>query len=279
MKKYSRVYLEIGNICNMNCSFCHGTKRAPLQMSAENFRIAAEKLRPVTDYLYLHLMGEPLCHPELIKIIAIACELGFKCAITTNGTLLCKLGKALLDSGVYKINISLHSFEKASSEQKSSYIRSCLSFADAASKKGILTVLRLWNGEGNSGKNSDSTELIAEYFSSESFVFGARGYRIRNKLHVEYGEKFDWPDPSAADMGENVFCYGLSDHFGVLADGTVVPCCLDSDANIPLGNIFSEDIEKILTSERADAIRCGFSEHKAAEPLCRRCGYARRFKI
>ena len=73
------------------------------------------------------------------------------------------------------------------------------------------------------------------------------------------------------------FCYGMLDHVGVLADGTVVPCCLDADGEITLGNIFESDLSEILASPRARAIADGFKHHQKVEPLCRRCGYSKRF--
>ncbi len=248
-------------------------------MSFQEFAVAAEKLRSVTKYLYFHLMGEPLLNPELPRLIDYASALGFKCAVTTNGSLLSKCFHGLLNSKLYKINISLHSFEGTSDDEKRGYLLSCLDFADKASKKGILCVLRLWNGDGDGGKNEFSVELLKEYFKDGEWAFGARGARIRDKLHLEYGERFDWPDIHLPEMGDNVFCYGLSDHFGILADGSVVPCCLDSDGVMTLGNIFCEDIEKILSSPRALAIKEGFGRKHAYEELCKRCGYARRFKL
>ena len=276
---YSRIYVEIGNICNMKCSFCHGTKREPKQMTLPEFQYVADRIKHLTDYLYFHLMGEPLMHPELISFIRYASSVGFKCAVTTNGTLLKKRGEELIDSGVYKVNISLHSFERGSREAEKSYLDSCLNFADKASAAGVLTVLRLWNGEGSSGKNAYGFSEIRERFSECEWAFGKRGARIRHKLHLEYGERFEWPDINLDDMGDKVFCYGLSDHFGILSNGDVVPCCLDGDGVITLGNIFSNDIDSILSGERAVKIRCGFENKHAVEELCKRCGYARRFKV
>ena len=276
---YSRVYVEISNICNKNCSFCHGTSREKRRMSKDEFELVLDKLTGVTEYLYFHLMGEPLCHPELPYFISLGAERGFKCAVTTNGTLLSSRKAELLQSGIYKVNISLHSFESGTEEEREKYINSCLDFADSASKNGILTVLRLWNGEGDGGENTALIERIKSYFPDGEWKFGTRGARIRNKLHLEYGERFEWPDINACDMGDRVFCYGLSDHFGILADGSVVPCCLDSEGVITLGNVFSEDISSILSSERAVTIRESFKAHRATEELCRKCGYARRFKV
>lgn len=281
---YSRAYVEIINTCNMHCSFCHGTKRESRQMSLGEFARIVGNLKGITEYLYLHVLGEPLTHPMLTTFIEYATKSGFKVAITTNGTLLEKLGGALILSGVYKINISLHSFERyGSQEAQKNYISNCIAFADEASKRGVLCVLRLWNKVAAKDSpeeklNEYTLELLHEYFGDE-WTLGARGARIRDKLHLEYGERFEWPDENNEALGERVFCHGLSDHFGILCDGTVVPCCLDADGSIPLGNIFESDIRTILASQRAIAIKEGFSKKLAVEDLCRRCPYARRFKI
>ncbi len=275
--KYSRAYVEITNICNKNCSFCPKNNREKRRMTEEEFTVAAEKLRSVTDYLYYHVMGEPLTHPQLCDFIKIANKMGFKSAVTTNGSLLSHKGDELIESGVYKVNISVHSFEDGTKEDYLAYINDCIDFADKASKVGVLTVMRLWNNGHDGGLNNETLSLMKEKLQGE-WKEGARGYRIRNKLHLEYGERFDWPDMTADNYGNHVFCYGLKDHFGVLCDGTVIPCCLDHEGDISLGNIFNENIEDILQSERARNMREGFARRCATEELCRRCGYARRFK-
>ncbi|MBQ7387400.1 MAG: radical SAM protein [Clostridia bacterium] len=277
MKKYSRAYVEITNICNRNCSFCPGTKRDGRIMSTDEFRTVASRLRPATDYIYLHVMGEPLLHPDVCEIIRIGTSLGFKCAITTNGTLLPEMCDELCRSGLYKISISLHSFENGSEDEYTKYIDGCIDAADRLSRCGILTVLRLWNRGHDGGRNVDIVRLLRERFSDGEWKVSERGARIRNKLHLEYGDRFIWPDKDAPEIDERVFCYGLLDHFGVLADGTVIPCCLDREGVIALGNIFGEDIESILTSERAVAIADGFRCRRAVESLCKGCSYARRF--
>lgn len=278
MKKYSRVYVEITNICNRSCSFCPGTKRDKKRMTPDEFRRVCTALVGVTDYIYLHVMGEPLTHPDLTEIIAIASSMGFKVAITTNGTLLSRHGEALVGAMPYKVNISLHSFENGRGEEHAQYIRACLDFADRASLAGILVTVRLWNKGLDGGLNEDVINIMKERFPEE-WTYGARGARIRHRLHLEDGERFEWPDMSIADMGDRVFCHGLGDHFGILSDGTVIPCCLDREGEINLGNIFSDSIYDILEGDRASRIRDGFSKKHACEELCRKCGYARRFKI
>ena len=247
-------------------------------MSMEEFAHIARSIAPVTDYLYYHVMGEPLTHPLLPRFIKYATELGLKSAVTTNGTLLSERGDDLIESGVYKVNISVHSFESGSDEAHRKYVLNCLDFADKASRAGVLVVLRLWNGGAKKTFNDETRKLISDKFG-ESEQASARGERIRARLHLEYADRFAWPDISEADMGNKVFCYGLNDHFGILCDGSVVPCCLDHEGDITLGNIFTDEITEILGCGRAEAIKKGFQSKKATEELCRKCGYARRFKI
>ena len=277
--KYSRVYVEITNICNRACSFCPGTKREKRRMTQAEFSLILDNLKGITEYVYLHVMGEPLTHPELISLIDLAAAKGFKCAITSNGTLLGKRGAELLDSGLYKINISIHSFESGSTEEYLDYVNTCFDFADKASERGILTVLRLWNRGYDEGRNLDTLAILREKFKGEEWREGPSGARIRHRLHLEYGDRFEWPDVECDDLGDAVFCHGLGDHFGILVDGRIIPCCLDREGAIELGNAYHDDIGEVLSSERAEAIREGFKCKRATEELCRKCGYARRFKI
>ena len=88
--RFRKIYLEISNLCNLKCNFCPGTKRPGHRLSVEEFKSLLPKLRPYTDFLYFHLMGEPLCHPNLKDFLNLAGEAGFKVILTTNGTLLAR---------------------------------------------------------------------------------------------------------------------------------------------------------------------------------------------
>ncbi len=246
-------------------------------MTAEQFETVAEKLKGHTDYLYFHLMGEPLLHPELEKLLNIAADMGYKVIITTNGTLLSGQGELLLASAaVHKVNISLQSFEANIGGQLKAYVESCAAFARRMGEKGKLCVLRLWNSGGLESLNGQIEGMLENEFPKPWRE--SRGSRaLADRVWLEPGEKFDWPDMDELDRGESCFCYALRDQAGVLCDGTVVPCCLDHEGDIALGNIFESSMEEILSSPRARAIYDGFSRRQAVEELCRRCGYARRF--
>lgn len=245
-------------------------------MSTDEFVLILNKLKGQTEYIYYHLMGEPLVHPLLPDFIRIARGMGYKSIITTNGTLLDRRGDSLLSSGVHKVNISLHGFENENDDEYEKYVHNLIAFSKKAADNGTIVIFRLWNKGFDGGRNKTAFNLLKENISGE-WENNTRGIRIRNKIHLEWGERFEWPDIDSEIKGNKFSCYGLRDHFGILSDGTVVPCCLDSDGIIGLGNIFTEDIGAILNSERALNIPEGFKCGKATEELCKRCGYAQRF--
>ena len=282
MRQLKKAYLEITNVCNLRCSFCPGVRREPGFLSLEGFQSLAARLRPHTEYLYLHLMGEPLLHPQLEEVLDRAMELGFKVMITTNGTLLEERGAVLCAApAVEKVSISLHSFEGNGGTGLEGYLDSCLRFAKTAPRAGKRCALRLWNLDGAdaAGDNRRNGEILAalEDAFPKPWKEGRRGTTLAPNIFLEWGEKFNWPDLSAPEEDRHSFCYGLRDQVGVLWDGTVVPCCLDHEGDIPLGNLYRQSLEDILNSGRARALYDGFSQGRAVEGLCRRCGYSKRF--
>ena len=245
-------------------------------MNKEEFAVILEKLQGYTKYIYYHLMGEPLTHPLLAEFIKMAGDRGYKSIITTNGTLLNKHGGEILSAGIHKVNVSLHSFEDGTEDDFISYIKEIASFAKEASNKGTIINLRLWNKGYDEGKNDVAIDILKEYIQGD-WTDNSRGITIKKGIYLEWGDRFEWPDSDAEIKGNRFFCYGLKDQFGILSDGTVVPCCLDSDGVIALGNIFEDDLNRVLKSKRAeDMVEC-FKRGEASEDLCKRCGYAQRF--
>lgn len=277
----NRVYIEITNRCNLTCDFCHGTKRPLGTMPPEDFRRIAEKLRGETSYLYLHVLGEPLLHPQLKELLAIAGELGFRVCLVTNGTLLHKRREELLAAkSLHKVSVSLHSFEgNGGAGDLPAYLQQVWDVCLPLSERGVLCALRLWN-EGTAPRLNGAVEAFLSQRIGrdvESLPRDARGNRtLRPNLFLERAERFGWPDLNAPESGAN-FCHGFTRQLAVLWDGTVTPCCLDSEGDIPLGNLLSQPLEEILQGERAAAMAAGFAARKPTEELCRRCGYARRF--
>ena len=268
-----KAYLEITNCCNLACSFCHQTTREKHFMTEAEFDALTDALKGKVTTLYFHLMGEPLLHPLLPRFIEKAAEKGFDAMITTNGTLLGRRGEELLATPLKKVSISLHAPEANGAFASPEYLDGCIAFAKAAPQKGIFTVLRLWNEGGLDKGNGDILARLEEAFPPP-WEMTRSGMRIADRVFIERAKKFDWPDAGLPEISGEHFCYGLRDQIGILCDGTAVPCCLDAEGVMALGNLHEMPLEAILETPRARAIYDGFTAHRAVEELCRKCGYA-----
>lgn len=256
-------------------------------MTPAEFATVLDKLSGECKFIYLHLLGEPLCHPHLEELLSLAAERDFPVCITTNGTLLDKKGDMLLKhcDTLYKVSISLHAPEgngdEGIKERLSSYLDSVITFAKRCAEGGIFAVLRLWNLDSTEGlgKNSENSvieaALRAEF--TEPWQKRPKGYRLARNIFLEYDGLFTWPADSKAEKRERGFCHGITQQIGILADGSVVPCCLDSEGDITLGNIFDKELSEILSSERAARMREGFARGVLSEELCQSCTYSKRF--
>ena len=276
-----KAYIEITNRCNLRCSFCPGTKRAPRTMTPAEFDLVLERLTGQVEYVYLHVMGEPLSHPQLAELLALAAARERKVCITTNGTLLARQTETLLAARtLHKVSISLHSFEgnDGAQERERQYLEEVWSFAARAAAQGVIVALRLWNEGGAETRNGAIEAFLHEKCPGEWPEPRGGSFRLRDNLYLERAKKFDWPDLSVSEQRDTGTCRALKDQLAVLSDGTVVPCCLDHEGDVPLGNLFSQELDEILRARPAQALLSGFAARKLTQPLCRRCGYARRFR-
>lgn len=289
MKKFKKVYIEITNVCNLSCNFCPKTSRKLKFMNRESFDYIVKSIKSYTDHIYFHLMGEPFINKELKYFLDMSKENKLKVNITTNGTLIGDVKEILISApALRQINISLHSFE--ANEEKvdfNSYINNIINFVkEATERTSIICSLRLWNLDerysANNDLNIDIFKLLEKEFELDcdlkESLKDKNSFKLKKNVYISMGQKFKWPSLEVEELGERVFCYGLRDQIGILVDGTVVPCCLDSEGSICLGNIFEESLEEILNSKRARNIYDGFTGRKAVEELCKRCGFINRIR-
>jgi len=304
MKKFKKFYIEITNVCNLACSFCPQTIRQPEFMKIETFSQILDQIKPHTDYIYFHVKGEPLLHPEIDKFLDLSYEKGFQVNITTNGTLINIVkDKIIMKPALRQINVSLHSFygneehdnkveynNKEQYDNKEEYINNILSFVkEAREKTKIIISLRLWNLEQDNStnlenkRNHELLEIIENEFDLpyhiQEKVTPGTGVKIADKLYIDQDYLFQWPDLKEKEDDGIGFCYGLRNQVAILVDGTVVPCCLDGEGIINLGNINNKHFSEIIESERANNIFDGFSRRFAVEELCRKCGYRKKFGV
>lgn len=287
MKRFKKVYIEITNVCNLKCEFCPQDNRKPKFMEKDEFGSILDKVKDYTDYVYFHVKGEPLLHPNLDEFLDMAFERNLKVNLTTNGTLINKNMEMLLSKpSLRQINVSLHSLEQNQwFTNKDSYMDYILQFIELAKDKELIVALRLWNLSSetyeNQEKNSFILEKLKDAFHLDYNLAGEfkkkRGLKIKERLYLNEDVEFIWPSLDNDIYEEKGFCYGLRDQLGILVDGTVVPCCLDSEGVINLGNIHEIDLADVLEGSRAKALYDSFSNRTASEELCKRCGYRAKF--
>lgn len=294
MKRFKKIYIEITNACNLTCSFCPRSKREKMFMNISQFKHIIHEVFPYTDYVYFHVKGEPFLHPLVGEFLSICNDSHIKVNITTNGTLLKDVSDVLLNSpALRQINISLHSFEDENNFSAfETYINNILEFASIVRKNtNCIISFRLWNLEENCDllnkkKNLYVIKKLENYYHLEpgsihsSFLsqnIRIRGIKLDEKTFLNQDFLFTWPSLDADFTGDTGFCHGLREQCAILSDGTVIPCCLDGEGNIPLGNIYNTPFKEIIASKRAADIIEGFSNRKISENLCKHCGYRNRF--
>ena len=258
--RFKRIYIEITSSCNLKCSFCQDTLRPAHFMKPHEFTYIIDEIKPYTNYIYLHVKGEPLLSPYLKDILKICHDNNILVNITTNGTLIAKCIDTLITYPVHQINISLHSADDNDCIDMASYIKDVFSSCETLVDKTDTEVnLRLWNTKKN------------------PTLFGDKNCTIKRHLYINVQSPFEWPVLNGTYCNERGFCQGLRSHIAILSDGTVVPCCLDGNAIMKLGNIFSSHLPDILSNERSQAIIKGWHAKMAVEPLCKHCSFKERF--
>lgn len=288
--KFHRAYIEITNVCGLACSFCPPKTQSTLTMSLSFFESILLQLSEYTRDIALHVMGDPLVLSNLDDYLEIAHRLGFSVMITTSGFYLdVPRRRMLFHPCIKQVNISLNSFNKNSvSRSFETYMENILAFCDEklGLSREFFINLRLWNLDEKCSEAMFNEQLFALLEQHFGLVEGFIGYsvsgerqsiRLASKILLHFDRYFQWPTLKNEVSGDG-YCHGLSKQIAILADGRVVPCCLDGDGIVELGNLHTINLGKILASERACTIVNGFKEGHAVEELCQKCSYKKRFE-
>ncbi|WP_409344578.1 radical SAM/SPASM domain-containing protein [Paenibacillus sp. MBLB4367] len=289
MKTFKKVYIEVTSVCNLACSFCPQTSRQAKFIQLDTFNHVLDQIKPHTNHIYLHVKGEPLLHPKIDELLDASHAKGFKVNITTNGTLIVKNRHKLLGKpALRQMNFSLHSFDgHEGSVDREGYLANILSFVREAAEHNVIISFRLWNLDQDNetnmqrNRNRETLEVLEKEFNLdfkiEEKVQPGSGVKIAKNIYLNQEYEFQWPSLQAPEDDGKGFCHGLRTQAGVLVDGTVIPCCLDGEGVINLGNVHTTPFSEIVESERANNLFYGFSRREAVEELCRKCGYRQRF--
>lgn len=276
-KRFKKIYIEITNRCNLNCSFCGKNKRDYRDMSLLEFELVINKIKKYTDYIYLHVKGEPLLYSNLDSLLSICDNYNIKVNITTNGVFLKeKLSVLINHFCIRQINISLHS-----ENNKKNYFLDVFSSGKILSTKMFISY-RIWDLKEYK-LNKKSTEIvnkIIEFYNLLPVIvdklYNDKNIKIASNTFVNKENIFTWPDVDN-DILVDGFCYGLKTHIAILSNGDIVPCCLDANGEIKLGNIFEDSLDDVLNGDIYKSLLKSFKDNKALHPLCKSCNFKNRF--
>lgn len=264
-KRFKKIYIEITNACNLSCSFCIKNQRHIKYLSVDEFITILDKLHPFTDYLYFHILGEPLIHPNINEFINIASK-NFNVQITTNGYLIEKIAN---NPNIRQLNISLHSFDPKYKISLEEYMNNIFKTIDDLITKNTYISLRLWV---TNEYQVQMVNMINKHYNCTIDLTNP-SFKINKYLYIKQFHEFIWPDLDNNYYNDLGTCYAIKDHIGILSDGTIVPCCLDTKGTINLGNIHKDNLEDILNSDRVKNMLNGFQQHKKKEELCKHCSF------
>lgn len=260
--RFKKVYIEITNVCNLNCDFCIKTNREKHSLTTNEFTYILDKVKPYTKYLYFHVLGEPLIHKNINEFIDIASK-DFYINITTNGYLI----NNIRAKNIRQVNISLHSFNEKYHKKLNDYLNDVCTYALNNNDNTYIN-FRLW---ATTKYYDEIINYLEKRFNTN--IENRKNTKLANNIYINFSNEFIWPEKSNSEVDINTTCYALIDHIAVLSDGSVVPCCLDASGVIKLGNIFSDKLEDIFKSDLFNELLDGFKNNKRIHPLCKKCNF------
>lgn len=267
---YQRIYIEITNVCNLNCPFCLPTQRKSQFMSVAEFEHILKEIKDHTQHIYLHIKGEPTLHPQLKQFMDLANQFHLKVHLVTNGTLLDQLDFDLLvHPALAQLSISLHSVQNMNTENRESYLKSIENIIMRSKTLHFTLFLRVWNEN-----NSEIIDWLSRFLNTDiNYEPNKHRIKISKNITLDFDKVFTWPSLDHDFVGNIGSCYGGLKMMGFLVDGTVTPCCLDNDGDIALGNIHTSSFNDLIQSPRYLSFTSGLASNQLTEPLCQHCTY------
>ncbi|KAF0226065.1 MAG: radical SAM protein [Erysipelotrichaceae bacterium] len=267
---YQRIYIEITNVCNLNCSFCLPTQRKSQFMSVSEFEHILTEIKDHTQHIYLHIKGEPTLHPQLKQFMDLAAQVHLKVHLVSNGTLLDQLDFDLLvHPALAQLSISLHSVQNMNTEKRVSYLKSIENIIMRSKTFYFTLFLRVWNEN-----NTEIIDWLSSILNTEiHYEPNKHRIKISKNITLDFDKVFTWPSLDHEFVGLAGSCYGGLKMMGFLVDGTVTPCCLDNEGDIALGNIHTTSFIDLIQSPRYLSFTSGLASIQLIEPLCQHCTY------
>jgi MoaA/NifB/PqqE/SkfB family radical SAM enzyme len=283
--KFNKVYIELTNVCGLECSFCPTKILQNQTISLDTFNTIALQVKQYTNIITFHVFGDPLVLKNLSSYLDIALKHNLKVELVTTGYYLNNFTtKTFLHDAIKQINFSLNSYNKNDMKMSlQEYMKPMIDISKEKIKqnKNIFINFRLWN-LNTQNSESDFNQKIYTILEKEFSIdlrntTTTKAIRLDNKVLIDFDNYFSWPDLKSNHFSHNT-CYGLKSHFAILASLKVVPCCLDSYGCIELGDLNKQSLDSILYNKKTTNIIDGFKNNIAVEELCKKCTFKDRFE-
>lgn len=269
--KIKRVYLEITNACNLNCPFCTNEKGQSF-MSLDTINDYLNQIKKVSDYVYLHVLGEPLLHKDIDKILSICDNLDLNIQLVTNGTLLKNNFNIFNHKSLRKLSISLHSISEQNID--SDYFDTIDKIIN--NNYNCYIELRFYNYENLSEDLVDYKNKLYKKFNVVETEKN-NSYKLKDNAYIYYSNLFDWPNINSQIISKEGHCHGGIDQIAILNDGKVTLCCLDPRGYNSVGDLKKDALLDILSSNNYKEIINNFKNRKLTCEFCKKCSYRLRF--
>lgn len=261
---FKKIYIEITNTCNLNCTFCTKTIREKKTLSIDEFKIMLNKVKPYTKYLYFHVLGEPLIHPNINKLIDLAAK-DFYVNITTNGYV---INNIIDNKNVRQINISLHSFSTKYNKSLDEYLSDIFNYVNKR-KPDTFINFRLW---ASTKYFNNFIEKLEKEFNTK-INLNEENNTLSDNVFLNFKKEFIWPQNNQIESNKTGICYALSDHIAILSDGTITACCIDANGDLKFGNIFNDSLEDIINSQKFNEMKTDLKNGIRKSDLCKKCNF------
>jgi MoaA/NifB/PqqE/SkfB family radical SAM enzyme len=244
----SMYWIDITRLCNLRCIMCpqsRGLRPRPAKMPLDRFQQILDDICENRPLIKLYLSGEPLLHEGLFDMIEYAHGKNCQTAIHTNATLFTEaLSERILSSSLTFLSFS---FDGCTAEVYER-LRPPAKFEQVGANIRRFLDLRRRSGRGPYANveiiRMRDTEDFLKSFAEEWKACGVEEVSVVDYM-TWLGTVPDRRDGKAAIFSGYTPCAAPFQHGCILSDGTVVPCCLDVDGRMPLGNVTEQPFREI----------------------------------
>lgn len=280
---FEKIYIELSDICGLKCNFCTNDKSKRKIMDIDKFEFLTSKIKNKAKIFTFHVLGDPFLLSNLKQYLKIAEQNYMKIELTTSGFYFGDKDFLFEFENIHQINISLIALLVQNKINFNDYFKNIDIFLKKhlAIKHNSFINFRLWNFDEKFNyplENEFLYDFFEQYFNTK-FDKKLQRNRLARHIILDQKKQFKWPNLNNKFISDIGTCYALEKQVAILSDGTLVPCCLDSNGCINLGNVFEKDFNELINNEKFLKIKNDFKNNKLTQALCQRCEFVKKNEI